>query len=325
MNSPLVIGIGAGLVSAILFLSTATGSILALGLFFLVALPGFLAGLGWGTRAALVSALTAAVVMSAIGGLMVGALYLGTLGLPVALLCHLLLLARPAEGTAPGGEAALEWYPLGRVIAIVTLMAGAVASLTVLTLGTDEASFREAAKARFDTAIFSHLPGAAGQAIDREKLEPYIEAFVTLLPASSAIIWFGVMLANMWAAARIIELSGRSIRPRPAVAALTYPRAMPLGFVAALLLTFVPGIPRLLATGFSGAFLFAYIVMGLTVLHVVARRSALRPLLLTILYLAMLVFGWVALLVALIGLGEPVLRLRERALPGAKPPDGKGE
>ena len=46
MNSPILIGIGAGLVSAVLFASTLTGTVLAMMLFYITAMPGFLAGLG---------------------------------------------------------------------------------------------------------------------------------------------------------------------------------------------------------------------------------------------------------------------------------------
>ena len=57
MPTPLIIGAGSGLVSAALFASAATATALAAVLFYLAPLPLFLAGLGWGTKAALVSAL----------------------------------------------------------------------------------------------------------------------------------------------------------------------------------------------------------------------------------------------------------------------------
>ncbi len=97
MNSPLLIGIGAGLVSAVLFASTMTGSLLAVALFYITALPGFLAGLGWGTRAALACAVTGAALVTILLAPLTGLGYFLTLGLPIFILCNMALLARPAN------------------------------------------------------------------------------------------------------------------------------------------------------------------------------------------------------------------------------------
>jgi hypothetical protein len=325
MNSLAIIGIGAGLVSAVLFLSTATGSLLAMMLFFVVALPGFIAGLGWGSLAALIAGLSAAATVAAIFGPAAGLVYLFVLGVPVTLLTFLALLARKPDGHTAGEPAKVEWFPPGRLVAWSTLIAGCVAALSVPMLGFDAATYRASAKSYFDKTIFSHLPTTGSNAVNREQLEPLIDLLVQVLPATSAMVWLAILLTNMWAAGRIIEASGRAIRPCPPLGALTYPRHFPLGFVASLLASFTPGIAGIIATGFAGAFLFAYILMGLVVLHVLARQSAFSGLLLTILYLAMLFMGWVTLLVAVIGLGEPVFKLRERVTGGAPPPQDKDD
>jgi hypothetical protein len=51
---------------------------------------------------------------------------------------------------------------------------------------------------------------------------------------------------------------------------------------------------------------------------------ALRPALLATLYAGILLLGWVALVVAIIGLAEPVLGLRRRAAQGGQRPKGGG-
>lgn len=325
MNPLVIIGIGAGLVSAVLFLSTATGSLLAMMLFFVVALPGFIAGLGWGSLAALIAGLSGAAVVAVIIGPTAGLVYLVVLGAPVALLTYLALLAREPEGELAEPSGNVEWYPPGRLVAWSTLIAGGVAALSVPLLGFDAETYRASAKSYFEKTIFSQLPDTGPNAVDREQLEPLVDLLVQVLPATSAMVWLAILLTNIWAANRIIEASGRAIRPSPPLATLTYPRHFPLGFVAALLASFVPGIPGIVATGFAGAFLFAYILMGLVVLHVLARRSAFPGLLLMILYLAMLFMGWVTLLVAIIGLGEPVFKLRERVAGGSQPPQDEDE
>ena len=88
MNSPIFIGVGAGLVSAVLFASTMTGSVLAMALFYITALPGFLAGLGWGTQAGIIAALTGAGLTAVLLAPLAGVGYFLTLGLPIAILCQ---------------------------------------------------------------------------------------------------------------------------------------------------------------------------------------------------------------------------------------------
>ncbi len=327
MNSPILIGVGAGLVSAVLFASTMTGSVLAMALFYITALPGFLAGLGWGTQAGIIAALTGAGFTSVLLAPLAGLGYFLTLGLPIAILCHLTLLARPAGEAASGGQAAggaMEWYPPGRIIAWTAVMAGSVAALSVPLFGMDVETYRANLQEILDKTFFSQFPEGMPQGLDKEKMAPVIELLIRALPAASAIVWFGVMLLNMWTAARIATVSGRFIRPWPDLTTMNYPGSLALGFVASLLGTFTPGILGIIATGFAGAFLVAYVLLGLVVVHVMARNSAFKFIILSTLYFGIFLFGWVALVVAVVGIGEPVFKFRERAQgTGTSPPPDK--
>jgi hypothetical protein len=95
-------------------------------------------------------------------------------------------------------------------------------------------------------------------------------------------------------------------------------------FAVALGASFLPGLPGLLATGLAGAMLFAYVLQGLAVIHVYSRGMPLRSLLLATIYIGILLLGWVAILVAIAGLAEPLFNLRQRAGPGRNPPDNSG-
>jgi hypothetical protein len=56
MTSSLLLGLGTGLTSALLYGSVFTGSMFAVVLFYLSALPLMLVGLGWGWRTAAIAA-----------------------------------------------------------------------------------------------------------------------------------------------------------------------------------------------------------------------------------------------------------------------------
>lgn len=328
MGSPLLIGLGAGLVAAVLFASAATGSVLALALFYLAPLPGFLAGLGWGTVSALTAGLSGAAVATAALGPKAGLAFLLTLGLPTTVLCYLALLSRGAGPSAVqdagSGQAQVEWYPPGRIVASATLMAGALSALSVPMLGLDAESYRAAIEEILDKTILNQLSANAPQGLDKESLAPLINLLVRALPAATAIVGLGVMLFNLWAAGRIVDFSGRALRPWPDLSTMTYPNTFALYFVASLLLTFAPGLTGIIATAFAGAFLLAYVLLGLVILHVITRISPLRPFLLFVLYCGIAFFGWIALAVAIVGIGEPVFKLRERMANKPQPPAGKG-
>ncbi|MCG8559290.1 MAG: YybS family protein [Hyphomicrobiales bacterium] len=328
MASPLLIGLGAGLVAAVLFASAATGSVLALALFYLAPLPGFLAGLGWGSASALTASLSGAAVATAALGAKAGTVFLLTLGLPITVLCYLALLSRGTGPAAAGdtgtGQGQIEWYPAGRIVAWATLMAGGLSGLSVPMVGLDAESYRAAIQEILDKTILDQLGANAPQGLDKEALTPLINLLVRALPAATAILGLGVMLFNLWAAGRIVDVSGRALRPWPDLSTMTYPNSFALFFVVSLLLTFSPGLLGIIATGFTGAFLLAYVLLGLVVLHKITLASSLRPFLLFILYFGILFFGWIALVVAIVGIGEPVFKLRERIQNKPQPPSGTG-
>lgn len=323
MKAILPISIGAGLASAVLFLSTATGSALAMVLLFLVVLPCFIAGLGWGNNAAIIAVLTASGIVAVLLGPAPGGVYLTTLGAPVVILTYLALLAREEPPEHPGATPTLEWYPPGRLVAWSTVLGGLAAAMAIPALGFDAETYRNTARTYFNNAFFGQGSNGAPTGPDKDQIDNVVELFVVILPASSAMVWMGVMLSNLWTAQKVLEASGRAIRPTPALVTIVYPARFPLGFIASLVGTFLPGIGGIVATGFAGAFLVAYILMGLAVCHVVARQYAFAGLILSILYLAMLFIGWIALLVALVGLSEPIMKIRERTL-GNSPPSGPG-
>ena len=310
MASPLIIGAGAGLVSAALFASAATGSPFASVLLYLAPLPLCLAGLGWRSAAAAFSALIGAVVVGATLGPATGAIFALAIGAPMALLCHLALLSRPLT-TADGQKVStFEWYPAGHIVGWAAIFAGALASIMVLLLGYDVEAYRDSIKTILEQ---STQKGLDAFDLNEETIAKLSVVLARALPAAIAVVWLGLALFNLWMAGLIINASGRALRPWPRLDALEIPNAFFLIFAGALLVSFLPGVAGLLATGFAGALFFAYVLQGLAVLHVYTRGLPFRALLLAAIYLGILLLGWIAIVVAILGLAEPILRLRAAA------------
>jgi hypothetical protein len=314
MPIPLIIGAGSGLVSAALFASAATATALAGVLFYLTPLPLCLAGLGWGGMAALVSAITGTIVIAASLGPATAAIFAVSIAAPMALLTHLALLSRPLA--TPQGQVTqtVEWYPAGRLVGWAAIMAGLLAAILVLIVGYDQDSYKEMIRQMLEHSALKELD-RDGTLFTEETIASMSAMIARALPAAFAIVWLTITLFNLWMAGLIVDASGRALRPWPDLHALELPNALVPIFAAALLASFMPGLPGLVATGFAGALLFAFVLQGLAVIHVYSRGVPFRALLLAAVYLGILLLGWVAIAVAIVGLGEPVFRLRERGQP----------
>ncbi|MGC1178976.1 MAG: DUF2232 domain-containing protein [Methyloceanibacter sp.] len=319
MATFLLIGAGAGLVAAALFASAATATALAAILFYLAPLPICLAGLGWGTTAAAVSALTGTAVVAGALGLATGAIFALGVGGPMAVLCYLALLSRPTAAPQKAGTGGLEWYPVGRLVGWGAVMAGLLAGAMVLMLGYDADSYRESIKNVLEHSALKELD-QGGTLINDSTIGGLSSALARAMPAAFAIIWQSIALFNLWLAGVIVDASGRALRPWPQLDAFELPNAFFLAFTGSLLAPFLPGMAGLLAIGFAGALLFAYVLQGLAVLHAFTRGMPFRGVLLAVVYLGILLLGWVAIAIAILGLSEPMLRLRERAAARGQPP-----
>jgi len=316
MSTHLLIGAGSGLVSAALFASAAVSAALASFLLYLCPLPLCLAGLGWGRSSILIGGLAATVVMALTLGPAASLVYALTIAAPAAFLVHLLLQARPAAGPEGGKSGGLEWYPAGRLVGAAALMAGALAGVMVLLLGPDAESYRASIAEMLPHILKALDPDDS--VFKPEMVENLETVLAKALPAAFAALWLTVMLFNLWLAGYIVAASGRSLRPWPDLHGLEVPNVFVAVFAGALVASFVPGIIGLIATGFAGAMLFAYVLQGLAVIHVYSRGVPFRPLLLAVVYLGILLLGWLAIIVAILGLAEPLLGLRARsARPGS--------
>jgi hypothetical protein len=132
MPTGILIGLGSGLVSALLFYSAARGGpFLRPMLLFLVPLPSLVAGLGWGWTAAAAAAASGAVVVGVALGSTIALGFVLALGLPAALAAHLAYLSR----ADPADPQSREWYPAGRLMAGMAIYAGALPIMLLPLVG----------------------------------------------------------------------------------------------------------------------------------------------------------------------------------------------
>jgi hypothetical protein len=321
MPASVLIGLGAGLVSAVVFASAGTGPMAArILLFVLTPLPLLLAGLGWRWSAAAVGALAASALVALVASPFSALVFAATEGVPVTALAYLTMLHRStpyASGMAP----ATEWYPPGRLIVWAAVIAGALSAFSLALMGGDAESLRAALRSFIENVVTKELPGSPGtQPLGEAEYDTLTELALTLLPAATAVSWMAALLFNLWLAARITLASGRLQRPWPDLAAITFPPGTPLLLAASTAASFAPGMLGLAAAGFAGSFYLAYVLLGLAVVHYTTRGRSWRPFALWGLYAALVLTNTgLSLLIAILGLIEQMISLRR---PTAPPPSG---
>lgn len=325
--SPNLIGVGAGLVAAVLFASLANNSALAIMLFYLTPLPVMLAGMGWGVRASLLAFITATLLLALMLSTRSAIGFSLFVGMPGVVLPYLMLLRRimpvPVHSAEPGSapQTRIEWYPFGRIIAWASVMAGALVAIALLLIGGDAETYRQTITSFFDDAASKRLQTMLGPDFGPAELEHFVERFTRyILPAFAAVFWLLVMIGNLWLAAKSAVISGLLDRPPPEFTKIEYPLFLSAGFVIALALNFGSGIPGLIGTAFFGAFACAHLMLGLAVVHVLVATLQFKLALLIALYAGLFLTPWVGLPVTLLGLLEPFLQLRQRYSRQGTPP-----
>ena len=142
MIAIILIALAAGCASALMFASIISGALISLLLFYLAPLPLMVAALGWGPIAATIGGIAAASGLGAIFGLPYCIAFAITVALPAWWLGHLALLGRPLPDAGRrqwrgAGRAAIEWYPVGRILLWIAGFAVLTTIAAMLTLGSD--------------------------------------------------------------------------------------------------------------------------------------------------------------------------------------------
>lgn len=313
--SALLLGLSAGAVSALLFASAATGTMIGvLVLFLLSPLPVAISGLGWGWMAAGVAALSAAGWLWAFGTLSAGLMHLMAIGLPTVFLSYLLLLRREVSPEF-GSQAATQWYPIGRVLGYAALWAGVLSFFSLQTLGSDYEAVRAALRRTAERFIEIAAQGGQGSAGEKE-IQAWAELMTLSFAASMGMTWMLLSSLNLWLAGRVTRASGRLARPWPDLSLI---RIAPVT-VQALALAVGVGITlsiagqkylALVASGFAAALLFACMMVGLAIIHYHSRGWPLRPMALGATYAGLLfVPPWSYFATAMLAIVEPVLPIQ---------------
>jgi hypothetical protein len=322
MAQIILVGIGAGAATALLFASglftsLASGSLIAILLFYLAPLPILIAGIGWSHWAALVAAVCAGLGLTLAFGSFLFLAFLIGVGLPAWWLSYLALLARATDKPAPDD---IEWYPVGQIV----LWAAVIGILTVVAsipyFGTDAETFHATLRDGIEKALRLGIGRTAGGAdVDANRILN-ADTLATLAPPSLAALTTIIQVVNLWLAAHVVKISGRLRRPWPDLSAITFPPLVLAFLAAAIVGTFLSGFIAIVSSIVAVSLMVACAFLGFAVLHVITRGLESRPFVLGGVYTAVIIFLWPALILSLLGAVDMAVNLRARAARRQGPP-----
>lgn len=304
----LLIGLGAGAASALLFASVASGSVLSILLFYLAPLPIMIAALGWSHWSGLFAALVAAVGLSSVFGAFFIVAFLIGVGLPAWWLGYLGLLARPS----PDNPEAMEWYPPGRLVVWAAIVSALTVIAAIPTFGLDEETFRAGLRASFERVLKmqsqTDLP-AEIRSIDPKKV---VDVLAAIIPLAAAVVATITNTVNLWLAGRIVKISGNLRRPWPDIPEMRFPGFAPALLAAAIAVSFLPNLLGTVGSILAASLLMAYAFLGFAVLHALTRNAAARGFILAGSYAAVVLLFWPLFLMTLAGLADTAFDIRGR-------------
>ncbi|MBB5751498.1 DUF2232 domain-containing protein [Prosthecomicrobium pneumaticum] len=313
MTRRILIGLGAGLASALMFIAPAFVALLAFPLFVLAALPVAIAGIGWGTFAGALAALSAAAILGAAFTPLSGLIFLILFGAPSAWLAHAVGLSRATE------DGRTEWFPLSAIFFRATLAAAAAVIVAGLLLGYTPAAV-EAAMTEAYQALRSG--GAGTEAPDLATVQPLIALNVAMLPVTSGAFTLLSLVLSLWLGGRIIRRFGLLARPWQPLSVASLPPLAAALFALSAVAAAMGGTLGHAAGPVAGALGAAFALSGYGAMHLALTGSALRVGMLLLLYALSLVFLLPILVMAAIGVADALTQFKARRYAALSSHDG---
>jgi hypothetical protein len=329
MMSPTLISFASGLVSALLFSSGTTGTGLGGLLMTMSALPLFIAGLGFGTRGALISTGTGVLVVSLVLAGAAPPVYFAFSALPALVLSYLALLyrlpqpisARPDEQPGPGQA---EWFPTGSLVLATVVLSSLSVSIVLYAAfggaGQYQDTMRQALEPLIDSLAGQLSQGAPPEDVANLK-ERLLNQASRAVPAVFALASMLVTLVNLWLGGYVARRSGLLQRPWVPLDRLDYPKYAAAALVAAFLASQSQGFIGVAGMAFTGTLVFAYFLLGAISIIALTAGSSLRPFAVVAIILSVILEP-LALFIAVFGLVESFIQLRARRAARASGPAG---
>jgi uncharacterized protein YybS (DUF2232 family) len=341
---PTFLAISAGLVSGLLVVASFSGASIAVAYLTLVLpLPMFIAGLGLGTRRALIAVASGLVITAMVApatGLAFGLMF----ALPVWVIVRLALTSpagvineapehigpyvsegKPTSSTfqdrilgrikdwdveSDEPPRDLGWFPAGHITAVISVLA--TFYVVVIALITSGDGGLQQAATVYLTEVANLVAGAQGQ----EVLKDAILRAIPFFPGSVAAFWALSVLTNAILAQGLLAKGGRNLRPSPRLREFRLPDWLSWVLIASALIALIgSGEIEYIGRNLTLVLVVPFFFLGLAVVHTLAGLSPFPSALLSLIYIVMIFSGWFILVIAGLGILEQWVGLMARMKP----------
>jgi hypothetical protein len=268
-TNPVLVGIIAGLVAAILLVVSAFVPVLVFISPFIALTIIFVACLGFGNSAGYAAILASFVVIGLFAGSIQAGLWTALPLLPALAMSYAANLARPASEIG-GPEASMAWYPLSDILLIGAICSGVLMMFVFLVLVQD-----------IDYAAAAELWGQMMERIQPDAvvtpdMKANMAAFMqNFAPSLYAGIYLLVLFACFYFAIRILAARRWNIRPREDIrSSLRMNRLAILIFLGGIALAFASPPLSTIGAIFIGATVAGFMLAGYAVIHEAVRGKA---------------------------------------------------
>lgn len=313
MSQYILIGIAAGLATALLNLSGYSGGMVGLGflLVLLSSLPIMVVTLGWGSFTGLIAASVSGATLAFMFDLQAGFLFLLLNSLPAFWIARLIGLNQQVTTTSETGQSEETiWYPLDRVLVWICSFVALATMAMFIPFGFSIEKYRDTISTLMNQ-IYANAPvkGPNGEELD---LSWMVDLVAMMAPTISALMLVFSLVATLYLAAKIAKMANILARPWPNLHQLTMPMPAVMVFLIALLLTGLGGLPGIFAQITASAFGGGLLLSGLSVLHYITRNNPSRGAMLWGAYFLLVFFWWLGAALIILGAAETLIQIRSR-------------
>jgi hypothetical protein len=287
------LGLAAGLLSALLFLSLVNGIALGFVLSYVAPLPLMMAGLALGMGASVTAGAVGAIVVALGFGGMSALSFLVAAALPAMVVTHKALLWRQVE------DGPTEWYPPGLILAWLT-----ATILALMIIGAALVAGHPEGVKSWVAETISHALDLLTTELPPNERPKVVGWWSSFFPAMVSASWLVMIVANATGAQALLVRLGRNRRPSPAYRQLSLPDWLGMVLVVAALASQVfDGDVGFVGGNVALVVVIPFMLLGLAAIHGwAAGKPQARLILATTYGLLALVFVWAALAVAVLGM-----------------------
>ncbi len=277
--------------------------------------PLLMAGLSSGVRSAISASAVGSLVVLIAGTVTATysgvAMYVATQVIPAVVLTYFLMQSRKQDQVR-------YWYPFDRALSFLTLAGLFIGAIVMVSwIGESDVSMTEMVRSWLKSGVFGVIENGSASAPVAAPMKMEIERMLnTIAPYFVGVMgmsWVFMLAINTFMAQAFLLPSqqfGRSLI-RLGDFQLSF-FVIIWGVVFAAVALFTEG--TLAFVGLNGLFMLASLCLlsGLGVVHVWARRFKARRWVLLGVYVVLAIVSWMAILVAVLGLADHWIRIRDR-------------